>query len=63
MKKLTIFLYGVVSYGAFLATFLYLAGFMSNLWVPKSIDCGPDGATWPGVAHQSVSARHFCGAA
>ena len=41
MKKLTIFLYGVVSYGAFLATFLYLAGFMSNLWVPKSIDAVP----------------------
>lgn len=38
MKKLAIFLYGVVSYGVFLGTFVYLAGFMSNLWVPKSID-------------------------
>jgi len=41
MKKLAIFAYGAVSYLMFLATFAYLAGFMGNLWVPKSIDAVP----------------------
>jgi len=41
MKKLVIFAYGVVSYLVFLGTFAYLAGFMGNLWVPKSIDAVP----------------------
>jgi protein-S-isoprenylcysteine O-methyltransferase Ste14 len=41
MKKLVIFAYGVASYLVFLATFAYLAGFMGNLWVPKSIDAVP----------------------
>jgi len=41
MKKLGIFVYGVVSYGAFLGTILYMIGFVGNLWVPKSIDAVP----------------------
>jgi len=43
MKKLTIFLYGALSYGVFLGTFLYVIGFVGNLWVPKSIDSAPVG--------------------
>lgn len=41
MKKHAIFLFGTLSYGVFLATFLYVVGFVGNLWVPKSIDSTP----------------------
>jgi protein-S-isoprenylcysteine O-methyltransferase Ste14 len=43
-KRVTIFAYGLVCYLAFLATFLYAAGFVGNILVPKSLDSGATGA-------------------
>lgn len=48
MNRALAFLYGVICYGVFFLTFLYLIGFVSNLVVPRSIDVGL--ATDPGLA-------------
>jgi methanethiol S-methyltransferase len=38
MKRLSIFVYGLLCYTASLATLLYTVGFLGNFWVPKSLD-------------------------
>jgi protein-S-isoprenylcysteine O-methyltransferase Ste14 len=41
IKRVSMFLYGVASYVIFLATFLYLVGFIGGFLVPRSLDSEP----------------------
>ena len=41
MGRIVVFTYGVISYLAFLGTFLYAVGFVGNIGVPKTMDSAP----------------------
>src|SRR3954467_10292582 len=41
LKRLSVFLYGVLCYVVFFATFLYAVGFVCNLFVPRTLDGPP----------------------
>jgi protein-S-isoprenylcysteine O-methyltransferase Ste14 len=49
MGKILGFLYGVLSYGIFFASFLYAIGFVEDAIVPKTIDSGTPGALVPSL--------------
>jgi methanethiol S-methyltransferase len=50
MKRWIFFLYGVACHGLFLAVYAYMAGFIGNLLVPKTIDTPSGGAIGAAVA-------------
>jgi len=43
MRRVIAFIYGALCYVLFLATFLYLIGFVGGFVVPKSVDSAPSG--------------------
>src|SRR5438034_8671415 len=45
MGRIIGFLYGLVAYLVFLGAFLYAIGFVTGLWVPKTIDSGGPAAS------------------
>lgn len=54
MKRILVFTYGVICYALFFGTFLYAAGFIGNLFVPKSIDSGPTVPLWTALLLNSA---------
>lgn len=50
MKRMAFFVYGVTAHLLFLATYVWLAGFVGDLFVPHTIDSAPSGSIPPALA-------------
>jgi protein-S-isoprenylcysteine O-methyltransferase Ste14 len=46
MKRVAVFLYGVMSYALFFATFLYAFAFIGNFYIPTSMDAAARAPFW-----------------
>lgn len=54
LRRITIFIYGVVTYALFFLTFLYAAGFVGDIAVIKSIDGTPTSPLWQALLIDTV---------
>lgn len=50
MKRILVFAYGLTNYLLFVGTSLYLAGFLGDLFVTRSLDAAPIGPLWAALA-------------
>jgi protein-S-isoprenylcysteine O-methyltransferase Ste14 len=50
MRRIGIFMFGVLAYACFLVSFLYAVGFVGGFAVPRSIDAAPEGPLATAVA-------------
>jgi protein-S-isoprenylcysteine O-methyltransferase Ste14 len=46
VKRFLVLIYGSVNYAICLGVFAYLAGFIGNVWVPRSLDAAPVAPLW-----------------
>jgi protein-S-isoprenylcysteine O-methyltransferase Ste14 len=49
VKRLAVFVYGLVSYMVFFLTFVYAVGFIGNIYVPRSLDSAVRMSFWPAL--------------
>lgn len=59
MKRISIFVFGVLSYAAFFLTFCYAMGFVGRVVVPKDINTGAPSPFWEAVLINSLMLSAF----
>ncbi|HZZ77727.1 MAG TPA: isoprenylcysteine carboxylmethyltransferase family protein [Gemmataceae bacterium] len=59
MKRVLVFAYGVINYAISVAVMTYLACFLGNLFVPRSIDAEPVGSLWEALLVDALLVTAF----
>jgi len=59
MKRVAVFLYGVLSYALFFLTFLYAVGFIGNFYVPNSLDSAARVPFWQALLTDTLLLAAF----